>query len=201
MPSRHDGPASPRFQCLPFEGNTSFETIGQAPVSETLRGVAGRAPSGACTGWGIPFEVRRPLLVTEEFVELELDPVKAQWLVFLHTADVTPQETDEHGFISPTRGMGRLGERIADYVLVYADGSEARHAIRRRHQIGMIQRPWGEHSFEAVAMRKPQPFAPAHEQPSGIWGFSQTRAGYRDNEAWCSYLWAWENPHPRKAIA
>ncbi len=30
MASRHDGPASPLFQALPFEGNVSFEELATA---------------------------------------------------------------------------------------------------------------------------------------------------------------------------
>jgi hypothetical protein len=209
MPSRHDGPASPQFEAIPFHGNTSLKGLADADVSEAMRSTAARAPSGSCTGWGIPFEIRRPLLVKQRPLSVELAPSRAQWLVFLHATDVEPLEANEHGFVRATPGDGRLGEHVADYVVVYADGSEARHPIRRRHQIGMIQRRWGEQCFQAVAMRKPHPMPAVHEQDSGwppsmrsyYWGVSQTRAANRDLEAWCNFLWAWENPHPRRTIA
>jgi hypothetical protein len=204
MSSRHDGPASPLFEPIPFRGNTSVKALSSAKVSETMRAAAARAPTGRCTAWGIPFEIRRPLLVDERPVTVQLGDVKAQWLVFLHTTDVAPLEPNASGFISPTRGDGRLGEPVADYVIVYADGSEVRERIRRRHQIGMLQRRWGEACFEAVAMRKPHPVLANHEQVSrfaSLWGLTQTRVLNRDQEAWCNYLWAFENRHPRRAIA
>ena len=209
MASRHDGPASPLFQPIPFDGNASFQEFATPDVSDVMRSAAVRAPSGPCTGWGIPFEIRRPLLAKGEPVSVEFEPVVAPWLVFLHTTDVEPLEANAHGFVSPSAGEGRLGERVADYVIVYADGSEAREAIRRRHQIGMLQRRWGEHCFEAVAMRKPHPVPAHHDQAfpwpraTGLsfWGNSQTRALNRDQESWCNFLWAWQNPHPRKPIA
>ena len=41
------------------------------------------------------------------------------------------------------RGRGQLAEHAADYVIRYADGSEVRAAIRRRHQIGAFERRLG----------------------------------------------------------
>ena len=204
MTSRHDGPASPQFEPIPFRGNASLRSFEDAPVSPTMRAAALRAPSGPCTAWGIPFQIRRPLLVGEEPRTVALDGVKAQWLVFLHTTDLAPLESGPDGFIRASRGDGRLAEPVADYVLVYSDGSQVRHTIRRRHEIGMIQRIWGESCFEAVAMRKPQPVPASHEQVSRFsqaWGATQTRALNRDVQAWTNFLWAWRNPHPRKAIA
>ncbi len=201
MASRHDGPASPQFEPLLFRGGTSWNGLQKAEVSRTLRDAAVAAPRGPCTAWGIPFEVKRPLLVQKESLDVELEPTKAQWLVFLHTTDVEPLEWNEHGFVSPTSGAGRLGEHVADYVLVYTDGTESRHAIRRRHQVGMLQRGWGENCFQAVPMRKPHPMPAKHEQDwQVLWGGSQTRASTSDMARWCNWLWAWENPHPRKAV-
>src|SRR5215470_10020019 len=209
MASRHDGPASPQFKALPFKGNTSFEDIARAGVSPTMQRAARHAPTGSCTGWGIPFEIGRPLLVRDRPISVRLQPTRAQWIVFLHTTDVEPLDSDAHGFVRASRGASRLGEHVADYVLVYADGTEVRHPIRRRHQIGMLQRLWGESCFEAVAMRKPHPMAAIHEQDTPVpesmrttyWGLSQVRARQRDIERWCNFLWAWENPHPRRPIA
>ena len=98
------------------------------------------------------------------------------------------------------RGEGQLAELAATYVMVYADGTEVRAPIRRRHQIGMIQCRWGENCFEAVAQTKPRPAAPAHEQPGAAWGWSQTRVNSADRAAWLNWLWAWENPFPAKPV-
>jgi hypothetical protein len=208
MTYQHDGPASPLFGALPFDGNASFKALAGADVSAAMRASAGGAPKGPCTGWGIPFQVRKPLLVKNDPVSVEVGPVRARWLVFLHTSDVEPLDWSEDGFVSPTPGHGRLGEHLADYVIQYADGSELRQAIRRRHQIGMFQRGWGENCFQAVCMRKPHPVPAVHEQDSSppygmrqlYWGMSQTRARIRDLGSWCNWIWAWENPRPGKAI-
>ena len=68
MALQHDGPASPLFEALPFRGTLPFEALAKANVSPAMRGSVSRAPRGSCTGWGIPFQVKRPLLI-------ERDPV------------------------------------------------------------------------------------------------------------------------------
>jgi hypothetical protein len=209
MTYQHDGPASPLFEALPFRGNTTLDALAGADVSAAMRAAAGEAPKGPCTGWGIPFRVRKPLLVKSRPVSVEVGPIRARWLVFLHTSDVEPLDWNADGFVPATPGHGRLGEHLADYVIRYADGSELREAIRRRHQIGMFQRGWGENCFQAVCMQKPHSVPAVHEQDSpppygmrGVyWGMSQTRARIRDLGSWCNWLWAWENPRPGKAIA
>ena len=203
MASQHDGPASPLFEPVLFRGTTSFSALASSEVPYGFKSSLSAAPTGPCTGWGIPFQVRRPLVASGEPVSVELEPLRARWLVFMHTTDAEPLPRNEHGFTSPTHGNGRLNEHAADYVLVYADGTEARQEIRRRHQIGMFQRGWGEGCFQAVGMRKPLPLRALHEQPSPAeprWGITQTRALNLDIQRWCNWLWAWENPHPRKRI-
>ncbi len=208
MALQHDGPASPLFEALPFKGTTSFGSLASAEVSPAMRGSAEAAPKGPCTGWGIPFLVKKALLIEDEPVAVKVGPVKAGWLVFLHTTDVEPLERNRDGFVRSTSGYGRLGEHLANYVIRYADGSEQQQAIRRRHQIGMFQRGWGENCFQAVCMQKPHPIPAVHEQDSPplygmrhlYWGMSQTRAVIRDLGTWCNWIWAWENPHPGKAI-
>ena len=137
MTSEHDGPASPLFQALPFQGTAPFEALADAEVSPAMRSSVEERP-GTVAGWGIPFQVKKPLLIESDPVSVRLGPVKAKWLVFLHTTDTESLDWNQDGFVSPTPGYGRLGERLADYVIRYADGSELRQAIRRRHQIGMF---------------------------------------------------------------
>jgi len=141
-------------------------------------------------------------LIRDEPVTVKCGPLKAQWLVFMHTTDVRLVEPNKDGFFRPMRGCGILGEHVADYVIVYADGSEERVAIRRRHQIGMLQRPWGENCFEAVAHTKPRPCKSHSDDvnPNRDWGRVQFRCESADSHLWTDWLWAWENPHPRKTI-
>jgi hypothetical protein len=136
---------------------------------------------------------------------MRIERVKARWLVFMHTTDPEPLEWNEDGFIAPMRGAGRLAEHVADYVLCYDDGSEARFSILQRHHIGMLARPWGENCFQAVVHHKAWSARPPHEQAPSVtrpmpWGAAQTRVVGPWIFPWINWLWAWENPYPNKAI-
>lgn len=197
-----DGPASPNFTRVPLEGNATFEGLAAAGVSPAMAAAAAEAPRGSCVCWGIPFEIRRPLVVSGAPVTQKLHGLKAAWLVFLHTTGLTPLQPDADGLIRPMRGEGRLGERVADYVLLYADGTESRAVIRRRHQIAMFRTVYGENCFQAVSHIKPFAVRPLHEQSPNFygWGGGEIRARILDRLGWTNWLWAWQNPHPEKEI-
>jgi hypothetical protein len=127
-----------------LKGNVTFDDLARAGLSEVLSKAIPEAPRGSGVSWGIPFKIDRPLLLNSKPVTEQTQRLKAEWIVFQHTTDVKPIEQDNHGFIRPMRGEGYLGEHVADYVIVYADGTEARQSIRRRHQVGMLERRWGE---------------------------------------------------------
>ena len=195
-----DGPSSSHFRPVPLKGNVSLAGLRDFGVSSAMAQAAEHAPGGPCIGWGIPFEIGDVVALRDQLVTIEFAPLVARWLVFMHTSDLRQVDHSPAGFFSPMRGEGQLAERAADYVLLYQDGVEARAAIRRRFQIGMFERRWGENCFEAVAHDKPRPLRPPHEQPGTDWGFRQTRASAADGSSWVNWLWAWENPRPEKPI-
>jgi hypothetical protein len=198
-----DGPKSPLFSPLSFIGNIAFDQLDTSLVSARMVETAPHAARGQCVGWGIPFEVGIPVVLVEDqvrFVHTQYEPFKARQLVFMHTSDVRPDEYNQHGFISPTRGHGKLGELAAQYTVIYADGSEESLPIRRRHQLGPFERGWGENCFEAVGLHKPQPTRASHEQTYPAWGESQTRVDPHDFQPWDNWLYAWQNPHPENPI-
>ncbi|HUT61733.1 MAG TPA: CehA/McbA family metallohydrolase [Phycisphaerae bacterium] len=201
MPASIDGPNTDLFKPLALRGNIQLPRLGRG-VSKQMRASVKHAPTGRCVCWGIPFRIGKVLLARDKPVTIRLTGARARWLVLMHTADAKSPEPDADGFISPMRGSGRLGEHAANYVFLYADGSEKRVAIRRRFQIGAFSRRWGENCFQAVAHRKPAPSRshPDETIPIRQWGFSQYRAGSRDGGPWVNWLWAWKNPHPGRAI-
>ncbi|MCX6030150.1 MAG: CehA/McbA family metallohydrolase [Chloroflexi bacterium] len=208
MTAVHDGPCSPHFTPLPLKGNANFSTPAGAGTTAMSFGMTsemsaalGHAPSGPCVSWGIPFEIGEVVILADHPVAFEISPIRARWLVFCHTSDVRPMQPGPGGIISPLAGPGRLAEHAADYVICYADGSEARIVVRRRHQLGAFQREWGENCFESVAHHKPYPIRAAQEQLRPDWGWSQPRVSVADDGPWVNWLWAWENPYPEKAIA
>ncbi len=197
-----DGPVSANFKALPIVGNMDPEDADSLRgLSEGMRAALKGAPSGRCAAWGLPFEITRMLLIAGQTVTVKLPPTRAGWLVFLHTSDERPMELNRDGFpAGPVRGAGRLNEHAADYLIQYADGSQAKAEIRRRHQVGAYTRGWGENCFQAVEMHKPFPSGNAHEQAGRSWGWSQTRVSDWDYGPWVNWLWAWENPSPEKEI-
>lgn len=207
MPSFQDGPASIRFAPIPFAGNVSLEQLESAGVSDVCKERAACAPSGSCVGWGIPFMIGDIALLRDQPFSMPVPNLKAPWLVFMHSTDFEETKFDADGPFSPFRGEGRLGEHIADYVICYEDGSEARAAIRRRHQLGMLAHRWGENCFESVMHHKFWSTRPPHEQPRCEeepvihWGAAQTRVAGPYMFRWFNYLWAWQNPHPESPIS
>ncbi len=193
---------SPRFVPVPLRGNTSLEGLVNKKVSDALKERLERAARGSLVSWGIPFEVGAVLFLKNKPVRERIAPLKARWICFLHTTDVEPLEWNKHGFLSPTRGEGRLSEHVADYVIIYADGSEERVKIRRRHQIGMLWRRWGELCFQAVPQNHPYPIRPLQEQRGTrrTWGLTQGRSVGADLTFWNNWVWAWENPRPEKEM-
>ena len=205
MAALRDGPASSLFSPIRIKGNHRFAALGARPFSHEIREGLPDAHRGSSVAWGIPFRIDRALVVRDKPVHVQIVPTKARWFVFLHTSDVRPDIANEHGFISPTRGIGKLGERAADYVFVYADGTEERVAIRRRHEIGSVAAHWGENCTSCVSAKKPRTLdektAVAGGEPNkGSWGQGQTRNSVDDRGRWINFLWAYENPHPRKAV-
>ncbi len=200
MKPAQDGPATKLFSPLRLRGNTSIEKIPSEVLTEEMKEAWKHAPQGDCVCWGIPFKVKKPYLLNEAPVTVDLQAFKSRWLVFMHTADKRPLEYTAGGFISPMRGEGRLGEHAATYTILYADGSEVSRDIKRRFHIGAFTRRWGENCFEAVVHSKPLPVRPHHEQTHKDWGFSQTRVSAVDEGPWMNWLWAWENPYPDKEM-
>src|SRR5215469_14648846 len=146
--------ASDGFSPIALKGNTSFDDLAKADLSDTMRKAVPKAPRGSAVLWGIPFRIDRPLLVKDQPITEQTPGLKAEWLVFQHTTDIKPINADASGLVRPMRGEGYLNEHIADYVIVFADGTEAREPIRRRHHIGLLQARWGENCFQAVAQNK-----------------------------------------------
>ena len=202
-PGAKDGPASTLFTPIVLPGNTTLSDLAKADLSEAIRSQWGKALSGNCVGWGIPFVVHRVVLARDAAIDLKWSPIRAPWLIFMHTSDVVAPERNSDGFPATARGDYRLGEPIANYVIHYDDGTEARVPIRRQYQIGMVSQAWGMPCFEAVAHRKPCPTLTLSAQPrEGVeWGGSQTLVVQPDLLAWTNWLWAWSNPSPEKAVA
>ena len=200
-PVLYDGPPSTLFDVIPFEGNVAFSSMGRT-LTERMSDAVVRAPVGQGTAWGIPFHIpENPILIKEKPFSIKTEPVLAKWFVFLHTSDSIDLKNKNNQYKKPFTGRGRLNEHVADYFIIYTDGTEERAIIKERHHIGMFEQWWGENSIQSVAHHKPKPVRPHHEQMTGSWGGSQTRGNASDRGDWINWIWAWENPYPLKQIA
>ncbi len=175
MPGFRDGPASSLFRPIRISSHITLDQLAASGIPAEMAEAVKHAPAGQGVAWGIPFEVDQVVVIRGQPVHIAFEPIAARQLVFMHSASIRHVQPGPGGFLSPTRWPGQLAEHAADYVLLYADGSEERVAIRRRHQIGAHDRMWGENCFEAVAAHKPHPTLAAHEQLKPDWGETQTR--------------------------
>ena len=115
-------------------------------------------PAGEQRLWGVPFRFGPaagacwlspgsgdPLLVP-----LPADAGRVSYLVFAHLCDESHDPTGQTQPADYAPGdITRPGEPLADYVLVYDDGSEHRQPIRRRFEINEAHVNWGQWAFAA----------------------------------------------------
>ena len=195
MPSIKDGPSSPLFEPVAIRGNAALTDLASFGVSQAMAEAGPMAASGNCVFRGVPFRIGKVLLARDKPIARKFKPIRAPWLVFLHATDCIERSA---GLQKATRGAGRLNIAAANYSFVYADGTCETISIRRRHQISMFR--GGEACLQAVEQRAPRTVRAHNEQLWHFWGQSQTRAWSRNDVNWQNWLWAWENPHPQKAI-
>jgi hypothetical protein len=198
----YDGPPSPLFHPVGFTGNRTLASLKSPDVSNEMAEAAASAPGGIGTAWGIPFNIEsKVLFIKNEKITIDLEPFSTRWLVFLQTSDRMPLDRDKDGFFEkPFKGIGHLNEHIANYIVLYSDGTEVSIPVRQRCHIGMFQQIWGENCIESVAHHKPRPVAFHHKQVSPGWGWTQTRVNSEDRGNWINWLWAWDNPNSDKKI-
>ncbi len=207
MPAVIDGPASPHFSPLSIEGNLTVADLKTLDIPDGMKNSAEFCPSGSCVCWGIPFQLGDPTWIDTQPISISLDNVKAPWLVVMHTvtnhASLVPTSS---GIMPAYRGWGQLGDHIADYIFLYADNSEERIKIKKRHQIGVFGIP--EPCTEAVSHFKPAPLPGGRGEGKGFgnesWGWLQVQSVPNDqimpHLPWLNSLWAWKNPQPDKEI-
>jgi hypothetical protein len=186
--------------------NLSPETMAGSKWHPSLAGSTKPLPGGKQSFWGIPFslgpeggprwlQVDAPLAVAVG--------AKASYITFAHFCNAS---VDAEGKRQPpdveTGYVTRPGEHLADYVLVYADGSEHRQAIRRRFEINEPAIRWGQLSFAARPSTDDLPIPMRGPYPENQWGEYQTAVAEGDYRTSAKYwVYALPNPHPDKELA
>ncbi|MCJ7622576.1 MAG: hypothetical protein MUO76_03660, partial [Anaerolineaceae bacterium] len=92
MPTTEDGPLSPHFTPLSYNGNIRIDDLHTTEVSAAMSEAAQHAPQGPCACWGIQFDIRTVVLITDSPVTIDVPATQAGWLVFMHTSDMRPNE-------------------------------------------------------------------------------------------------------------
>ena len=172
------------------------------------------ALTGANVIRGIPFHLGEPednniLFLRDETVTLCFDePLAAHYLVFIHTALAKRSQPDADGITRPARGRILLGDKVADYELLYSDGTAQSVSIRRRFAIGEMQKAWGDECFECVSLAKLVAVPTVSERMAAgeptreFFGQSQTRISSDSTGLPAQYwVYALENKETDKPVA
>jgi hypothetical protein len=166
-------------------------------------------PSGRQTFWGIPFELGAPegrwWLMLDRSGDVVTIPVSGAMshLVFAHLCDVShsPEPGAQPADYHPGE-VTRPGEHLANYVLVYGDGSEARQSIRRRFEVGEAVQVWGQQAFAARPHVEDEPRPWRGPYPAGEWGKYQQGVSRNPTAGMLLYwIYALENRHPERELA
>ena len=217
-------PPSPHFTPLPLATafNADRRTLdgGLAIRGESVPDWSGTTAFGPRVYRGIPFELGEPgganvvlLAPGSGDVRIDLKPVRATYLVVLHAVEDS-ESTAPRGMeplpLVPGAGHDRgnaLGLQVAEYILVYADGTEAATPILRRFAIQQRHITWGASPFAAVPAAAPWVTTTATEDAvlgraaQALWGDSQERHNSgRDAVGENLWLYALPNPEPDKPI-
>ncbi len=214
-----------KFLQLNLQGAYDVDsTSGDAWESETQHGLS-RLPGGKQTFWGIPFSLSEerpagPSMIgagaegSTQSLSIPVDGT-ASHIVFAHVCDSRARETfagQTSDYAAPV--VTAPGEHLADYVLVYEDGSTHVTPVRRRFEVNQVY----TRMQSGFACRPHQDLVPLPLRgpyPENMWGRYQTIASVgpagqpasprEDLEAkrhptasWSIY--ALENPEPSKRI-
>jgi len=215
MPTIVDSKPSPEFVPLSlvsvYNRNGARFSVGEL-ANETLAEKE-LSLTGENVIRGIPFhlgdaEGNNILFLKDDAVTLNFDvPVITRYLVFIHTALTKRDAPDEDGITRPPRGRIILGDKVANYVLMYEDGSEQSVPIRRRFAVGEVRKDWGDECFEAVPLTKPIAIPSISERmsvgepPDATFGRSQTRVGFDRTQVPVGYwVYAMENKKSDQAV-
>ena len=206
----------------------SHSTRDASPWSEATASDIKRLPFGSQVFWGIPFDLadasESALAVagaagSSSTVSLAIGS-NAAYLVFAHFCDSRASTTVPVGdFADPQTAdyaspvVTAPGEHLADYVLIYEDGSEHRTPVRRRFEINQVSSRM-QSAFAARPHQEGMPLDHRGPYPKNTWCRMQTivnvgEFGPLENvqpvdqsvapASWSIY--ALPNPHPDKTIS
>jgi hypothetical protein len=192
-------------KCTPIDCSSFFtasdsdlKTLMKHPAS-TAADIAGRRSLR-----GIPFLLGPPGAEQKRYVVLgkrgspgttaRLELPVAKTASFVCLAQFCDQDENEE----PAPGADvaeNLGQRLAELVMVFEDGTEHRHPIRRRFEVTSSSVIWGRLCFAAVPHRKDVPLEPTAPLTNARnWGDHQL--GVQDSNYAGQIVWLTAIPNP-----
>ena len=164
--------------------------------------------------WGIPFELgpesgNNLVYLDAASLDMKFQPVAARFLIFVHATDMSEPVSDQGSAYSGFRGPLKLGEKVCEYIVHYADGQQCIIAIRSRMEINDMVLTWGKSAYTAVSHERGGACPTVNEAleagqmpgPGQLWGRSQYRAeAGGETTPFKQWLYAWENPMPNNEI-
>jgi hypothetical protein len=134
----------PKFTPISLSSNFNASKSDSSIWEGKTASAVAQLPEGSQSFWGVPFELISggdDLVVHAGGSEVDINiDATGSHLVFAHFCDekatttVAGQSSD---YLNPV--VTAPGEHLADYVVVYADGTEHRQMIRRRFEINQVQ--------------------------------------------------------------
>jgi hypothetical protein len=178
----------------------------QARIEKAIRDL----PGGEQTFWGIPFlladaRAAKGWLILgagADAVEISLASQPApRFVLFVHFCNSSYDPNVGAHWRDDVNPIMRPGEHLADYTLVYADGSECRQPIRRRFEINEPTDAWGQLAFAARTHTQDRPVDLQGPHARGAWGENQTgvvQGAELSNQHY--WVYALPNPHPERSL-
>ncbi len=214
----------PKFTPVDLTSSYNHRRTDGSPWDEGSASAVAGLPGGDNTFWGIPFsggEAADPSIIvagdngSTEAIDISIDspdlPGDAHYVVFQHVCD--GRSLDEAGQVREPYPLqaGRPpvalnpGELLAEYTLVYADGSEHSVPVRRQFEINS-PRTRGQSTYAAKDHLEPVVLDFRGPSPRNLWGRMQlnVNVGSLDsitNGEGTWLLFALPNPHPDRQIS
>jgi len=134
----------PKFTPISLTANLNSARGDSQYWGQKTAGSIAHLPVGSQSFWGVPFELEtagNDLIVLDGESNAEISVGSAgSHIVFAHFCDENASTTvagQSSDYLNPV--VTAPGEHLADYVVVFEDGSEHRQTIRRRFEISQAQ--------------------------------------------------------------
>ena len=201
---------SPHFRPLTITGrNLPPDQLDASGCTQRTKDNRAHLPLGTNTFWGIPFDCGGQWVYADNgTVKLDFEIAAAPYFVFLHACEIKDAEPGGDGLYSHFSGTTPLMAPVCDYVIHYDDGMAVTIPIRARMEIHNMNARWGESPLLSRSHVRGTANVPESEaywaglEQNRPWGESLSRSVMEgDMQTLQQWLYAFENPHPDKAVA